>query len=172
MLIAYDGHSPQVDPTAYVQETARLIGDVTLGADSSVWFQVVVRGDVNRIRIGARTNLQDHVTVHVTTGRWPTVVGDDVSVAHGVILHGCTVDNGSLVGIGAIVLDGAVIGEGCLVAAGALVTPGTQVPAGQLVLGSPARVVRPLTDEERQHLARTARGYVERARRYRAQGIA
>lgn len=172
MLIAYGGKLPQVDPTVYVQASARVIGDVEIGPHSSVWFHTVIRGDVNRVRIGARTNIQDNSTIHVTTDRWPTLVGDDVTVGHAVVLHGCRIGDGCLVGIGAIVLDGAEIGDNCLVAAGSLVTPGTSVPAGHLVIGRPARASRPLTAEELAHLGNAAQHYVAHAQRYRDQGIA
>jgi carbonic anhydrase/acetyltransferase-like protein (isoleucine patch superfamily) len=172
MLIAYDGRTPEVDPTAYVQSSARIIGDVTIGPQSSVWFNVVIRGDVYFVRIGARTNIQDNSTVHVTTAQWPTLVGDDVTVGHGVILHGCRIGDRCLIGMGAIVMDGAEIAEDCLVAAGALVAPGTRVPAGQLVLGSPAKMSRPLRAEELQHLRQSAANYVAHAASYRANGIA
>jgi len=171
MLITANGATPQVDSSAYVHSSAQVIGDVVIGAESSLWFNVVVRGDVHRVSIGARTNLQDAVIVHVTRDRWPTVVGDDVTVAHGVILHGCAVRERCLIGIGAIVLDGAVIEPDCLVAAGSLVTPGTKIPAGQLAMGRPAKVVRPLRDDELAHLRRSAANYVEYAASYRAQGI-
>ncbi len=142
MLLSYQRRAPQVHPSAYVQASAQVIGDVVIGAESSVWFNAVVRGDVHPIRIGARTNLQDNVTVHVTAGRWPTIVGDDVTVAHAVVLHGCSIADRCLIGMGAIVMDGVEIGEQCLIGAGALVTPGTRIPAGQLVMGQPAKVVR------------------------------
>jgi len=167
MLIAFQGRLPQVDPSAYVQESAQVIGDVVIGAESSVWFNVVIRGDVHHIRIGARSNIQDNSTVHVTKGRWPTLVGDDVTVGHGVILHGCSIGNRCLIGMGAIVMDGVEIGDECLVAAGSLVTPGTKVPSGQLVIGSPARVPRALRPGELAHLKESAQGYVERAALYR-----
>jgi len=128
----------------------------------------VVRGDVNHVRIGARTNLQDLTVVHVTSGTHPTVIGDEVTVGHRVVLHGCTVERRALVGIGAIVLDGAVVGEESMVGAGALVPPGMVVPPRTLVLGSPARVKRALTGEEIEGLARSAERYVEYAARYRA----
>lgn len=171
MLIAHDGVAPQVHPSAYVQASAQVIGDVHLGAESSVWFNAVLRGDVFPIRIGARTSIQDNSTVHVTTGRHATQVGDDVTVGHNVVLHGCSVGHRCLIGIGAIVLDGCVIGDDCIVGAGALLTPGTVVPAGHLALGHPAAVVRQLTDAERAHVLQSARGYVANAARYRAQGI-
>jgi carbonic anhydrase/acetyltransferase-like protein (isoleucine patch superfamily) len=171
MLIALDELAPAVDPTAYVQASAHVIGDVRIGAHSSVWFQAVLRGDVHPIRIGARTNIQDHATVHVTRDRHPTLVGDDVTVGHNAVLHGCTIGSSCLIGIGAIVLDRCVIGDGCLIGAGALLTPGTTVAPGHLVLGSPARVVRPITDAEREHLRQSAANYVANAARYRAAGI-
>ncbi|MCK6552965.1 gamma carbonic anhydrase family protein [Candidatus Binatia bacterium] len=172
MVIPYGGTVPQVDPTAYVQASAHVIGDVQIGPQSSLWFNTVVRGDVHYVRIGARTNIQDNSTIHVTTGRWATVVGDDVTVGHGVVLHGCRVGDGCLVGIGAIVLDGAEIGDRCLIAAGSLVTPGTGIPPGHLVLGRPARASRLLTPEELAHLRDAAQHYVAHAQRYRDQGIA
>jgi carbonic anhydrase/acetyltransferase-like protein (isoleucine patch superfamily) len=171
MIIAFDGKTPVVDATASVHSSAQVIGDVHLGAQCSVWFNTVIRGDVHHVRIGARTNIQDNSTVHVTGGRWPTIVGADVTVAHGVILHGCTIGDRCLVAIGAIVLDGAEIGEECMIGAGALVTPGTRVPPGHLLFGSPARIVRPLTSEERDRARATATKYVRYAEQYRAQGI-
>ena len=171
MLITYNGATPQVDPTAYVQKSAQLIGDVTIGAQSSVWFNVVIRGDVHFIRIGARTNIQDNSTVHVTAGRWPTVIGDDVTVGHGVIVHGCRVGDRCLIGMGAIVMDGVEIGDDCLVAAGSLVTPGTTIPPGQLLRGSPAKVSRPLRSEELAQLRQSAANYAAHAASYLTQGI-
>jgi carbonic anhydrase/acetyltransferase-like protein (isoleucine patch superfamily) len=171
MLIALGDLAPAVDPTAYVQSSAHVIGDVHIGAHSSVWFQAVLRGDVHHIRIGMRTNIQDHVTVHVTRERHPTLVGDDVTVGHNAVLHGCTVGHRCLIGIGAIVLDRCVIGDECLIGAGALLTPGTILAPGHLVLGSPARMVRPISDAEREHLRQSAAGYVANAARYRAAHI-
>lgn len=168
MLIAYKGRLPQIDPSAYVQETAQIVGDVIIGPRSSVWFNVVIRGDVNHVRIGAGSNIQDNSTVHVTRDRWPTIVGDDVTIAHGVILHGCTIADRCLIGMGAIVMDGVEIGEDCLVGAGALVTPGTKIPGGHLVLGSPATATRQLRAEELARLKRSAANYVEYAENYRA----
>jgi carbonic anhydrase/acetyltransferase-like protein (isoleucine patch superfamily) len=144
-----------------------VIGDVEIGEDSSVWFGSVVRGDVHHIRIGARTNLQDHCVVHVTRGLFPTVIGDEVTVGHRGTVHGCTVGDGALIGIGASVLDGAVIGEEALVAAGAVVPPGTQVPPRTLVRGIPARPVRELGADEIATQRRRALEYVQTARHYR-----
>ncbi len=171
MIIPLDGLTPTIDATAYVQETAQIIGDVQIGAQSSIWFHTVLRGDVNHIRIGARTNIQDNSTVHVTGGGNGTVVGDDVTVGHGVILHGCTVGNGALIGIGAIILDRCEIGEQSLVGAGALLAPGTVVPPRSLVLGQPAAVRRPLREEELRKLISSAEKYVLNAARYKKQGI-
>lgn len=171
MILAFNGIEPRIDPSAYVHSSAHVIGDVELGPEASVWFNAVVRGDVHRIRIGARTNLQDQATVHVTNGRWPTTLGDDVTVAHGVILHGCTIGDRCLIGIGAIVLDGAEIEPDCMIAAGSLVAPRTRVPSGSLVVGSPGKVARPLRPEELEHLRQSAANYAGYARSYRAQGI-
>src|SRR5881227_4389660 len=148
MIRPFRGTHPQIHPTAYVAETAVVIGDVEIGAESSVWFGAVVRGDCYYIRIGARTNIQDGTVVHVTNGTHATILEDEVTVGHNVTLHGCHVERGSLVGIGSIVMDGCRVGERSLVAAGALLSPGTIIPPRSLVMGFPARVKRQLTDEE------------------------
>jgi carbonic anhydrase/acetyltransferase-like protein (isoleucine patch superfamily) len=167
MLLPFGGRMPQLGAGVFIAEGAQVIGDVTLGAGSSVWFNSVLRGDVGPIRIGAGTNLQDLSMVHVTAGQGPCVVGDHVTVGHSVVLHGCTVGDLSLIGIGSIVLDGAEIGSGSMIGAGSLVTPRTKIPPGVLALGSPCRVVRPLTEAERAGLRESARHYVEGAARYR-----
>jgi carbonic anhydrase/acetyltransferase-like protein (isoleucine patch superfamily) len=172
VILPYDGKTPRLAPSAFVADGAVVVGDVEIGDDSSVWFQSVVRGDVNLIRIGARTNVQDHSVVHVSSGTHPTFVGDDVTVGHRVVLHGCTVKDRCLVGIGAIVLDGAVIGPDAMVGAGALVPPGMVVPPGVLVLGSPARVKRDLTAEEIASVRESAARYARYAARYRRGGAA
>jgi carbonic anhydrase/acetyltransferase-like protein (isoleucine patch superfamily) len=159
---------PRVHPSCFVEDSAQVIGDVELGEDSSVWFNSVLRGDVHAIRIGQRTNIQDLTMVHVTSRRFSTTVGDDVTVGHHVVLHGCTVGNRVLVGMGAVVMDGVVIGDDCIIGAGTLLTPGTQVPPGSLVVGSPGKVKRPLTDEERSFLLESARHYVRTAADHRA----
>src|SRR3989441_5848321 len=171
MITALGDRTPQIDASAYLVDSAIVVGDVVVGPEASLWFHAVVRGDVERVRIGARTNLQDNATVHVTRARWPTLVGEGVTVGHAAVLHGCTVGDHCLVGIGAIVLDGAVIEAECLVGAGALVTPGTELPPRSLVLGSPARRVRDLTADELRRLHESAANYVDHARRYRAQGL-
>ncbi len=169
MLVSLDGMSPLVDASAYIEDSAQIIGDVHIGAQSSVWFHTVVRGDVHHIRIGARTNIQDNSTIHVTGGRHATVIGDDVTVGHNVVLHGCTIADGALIGIGAIVLDRCEVGERSLVGAGSLLVPGTCVPSHSLVLGRPAKVVRALREEELARLAASAAAYVVNGERYRAQ---
>ncbi len=142
------------------------MGDVAIGADSSIWYGAVVRGDVHRVRIGERTNLQDQCLVHVTADRFAASIGDDVTVGHRAVVHGCVVEDEALIGIGAIVLDGARIGRGAWVAAGALVAPGAEVPAGCLALGAPARVVRKVTDDEQKLQLERTRAYVETARKH------
>ena len=168
VILAYDGKSPLVAPSAWVAPGAVVTGDVEVGEGSLIWFQSVVRGDVHRIRIGKRTNVQDLSMVHVTGGTHPTVIGDDVTIGHRVVLHGCTVRDRCLVGIGAIVLDGAVVEEEAMVGAGALVPPGMVVPSGKLVLGAPAKVKRDLTPAERASFLDSAKRYAAYAARYRA----
>ncbi|MBI4816186.1 MAG: gamma carbonic anhydrase family protein [Deltaproteobacteria bacterium] len=159
---------PRLHPTVWIAPTGIVAADVEIGEDCSIWFGAVVRGDVFPIRLGKRVNVQDNSVIHVTTDKYGTIVGDDVTIGHRAILHGCTVESGSLIGMGAIVMDDAVVGEGAFIGAGAVVTPGTRVPAHHLAVGSPARVKRPLTDEERAQLAWSPRHYVDVARAYAA----
>jgi carbonic anhydrase/acetyltransferase-like protein (isoleucine patch superfamily) len=163
----YQGKAPRLADGVWLADDAVVVGDVELGAFASLWYGVVVRGDVNLVRIGARTNVQDLTVVHVTSDTFPTRVGEDVTVGHRVVLHGCTVGDRVLVGIGAIVLDGAVIGEEAMIGAGALVPPGMVVPPRTLVLGTPARPKRALTDAEVAGLSASAARYVEYASRHR-----
>ncbi len=156
---------PSVSTSAYVAESAQVIGDVALGVQSSVWFGAVVRGDNGRIVVGRRSNVQDGAILHSSPGR-RLVIGQGVTVGHQAMLHGCEIGDGSLIGIQAVVLDGAVVGDHCLIGAGAVVTAGMQVPARSLVLGAPARVVRPLRDEELTRLADNAGRYVRDAQEY------
>lgn len=151
--------SPEVDPSAWVAPSAVVVGAVHLGPDSSVWYNAVLRGDSDRISIGARSNLQDGVSVHVDRGH-PVTLGADVSVGHNAVVHGATVEDGCLIGMNATVLSGSVIGTGSLVAAGALVTQGKVIPPGSLVAGVPGKVVRQLSDEERAGLVSNARLYL------------
>jgi len=166
MLLPHRERLPQIADSAFVEDSARVIGDVTLGDKSSVWFNVVIRGDVNFIRIGARTNVQDGTVIHVTRDTHPTVIGDDVTIGHNVTLHGCTVKDRCLIGMGAVVLDGAIIGEDSMIAAGSVVAPGTVVPPRTLAVGAPARPKRPLSDQEVSHLAASAGNYIEYMKDY------
>lgn len=170
MIKAYKGILPKIHESVFMVEGAAVIGDVEIGEDASVWFGAVIRGDVNYIRIGKRTNVQDNASLHVTKQTCPLVIGDDVTIGHGAILHGCTVRGRALIGMGSIILDRADIGEDCIVGAGALVTEGTVVPPGSLVLGMPARVVRALTSEEIARIKRSARNYIEYSETYRTGG--
>lgn len=166
MIRAFRGLHPQLDPSVYVAPNASVIGDVHIGPRSSVWFGAVIRGDVFHIRIGSETSIQDNTVVHVTHDRFATVVGNRVTVGHSVTLHGCTVGDLCIIGMGATILDQVEIGERCIVGAGALLTPGTKVPPGHLVVGAPARVKRPLSEAEIQWLAASAAHYVELGRIY------
>jgi carbonic anhydrase/acetyltransferase-like protein (isoleucine patch superfamily) len=169
MLKEYLGKLPTVHPEAWVADEAIVIGDVVIGKEASIWFGTDVRGDVAHVRIGERTNIQDHCTIHVTKDAHPTIIHEDVTVGHRVVLHGCEVKSGALIGIGAIVLDEAVVEEGALVGAMSLVTPGMRVPAGHLVMGQPARVVRPVKDAERKWMAETVTNYMGYAKDYQRQ---
>jgi len=160
MILPHHGKSPQIAEGVLVAPSADIIGEVSIGPESSVWFQVVIRGDVNTIEIGARTNIQDHSMLHVTRRKAPLKVGDEVTVGHRVTLHGCTIGNRVLVGMGAIVMDHAVVGDDCIVGAGALVTQGTVIPAGSLAIGAPAKVARALKPEELAFLKASAANYV------------
>jgi carbonic anhydrase/acetyltransferase-like protein (isoleucine patch superfamily) len=166
MLQDFQDKRPVIHPTAFIAADAIVIGDVTIGEESSVWFGSVVRGDVNYIRIGARTNLQDGTIVHVNRGTHPTILEDEITVGHRVTLHGCYVESGCLIGIGSILMDGVRIGRQSLVGAGSLVTPNTEIPPRSLVIGSPARVKRELTEEEIAFLDRSWRNYTELKKSY------
>ncbi|HSH37826.1 MAG TPA: gamma carbonic anhydrase family protein [Chthoniobacterales bacterium] len=157
---------PRIHPSAFVVPGATVIGDVTLEAESSVWFGAVLRGDINRIVIGAQTNLQDGVIIHLSDD-YPAIIGERVTVGHGAIVHACTVDDEVLIGMGAIILDGTEIGARSIVGANALVTGGMQIPAGSLVVGSPARVIRQLDLHEQARIKTWARKYVENAKIFR-----
>jgi carbonic anhydrase/acetyltransferase-like protein (isoleucine patch superfamily) len=162
-----DGIAPQIAATAWVAESADVMGQVLLADDVSVWFGVVIRGDTETIRIGRGSNIQDNSVLHADVGM-PLVIGEQVTVGHQVMLHGCTIGDQSLIGIGAVVLNGARIGKHCLVGAGALVTEGKEFADGSLIMGSPAKVVRQLTPEQIAGLAASAQHYVANAQRYRA----
>lgn len=165
-IVTLGGHTPRIHPSVFVAPTAVVIGDVEIGEGSSVWFGVVIRGDVGSIRIGKRTNVQDLACVHMTDGVSNVVLGDDVTVGHGALIHGAAVGDGALVGMGSILLDNAVIGAESVIAAGSLVSPRKVIPPRSLVRGSPAKVLRECTEEERAMGAIGAAHYVENAKRY------
>jgi gamma-carbonic anhydrase len=167
MIRPFRGKHPQIHESAYIAQSAQVIGDVHIGEQSSVWFNAVVRGDVYYIRIGDRTNIQDGTVVHVTNGTHATILEDEVTVGHNVTLHGCHIERGCLIGMGSIIMDDVRIGAQSLVAAGALVSPGTHVPPRSLVMGVPARVKRPLTGEEVTGLAQYWKNYIEYTAQYR-----
>jgi len=167
LIAEIGGKSPQIDASAFVAPGAVVLGDVTLGEGSSVWFGCVLRGDCGAIRIGKRTNIQDLTCGHMTDGLSELTIGDDVTVGHGVILHGCTIEDGALIGMGSTLLDGVVVGAGSVVAAGSLVPPRMVIPPGSLVRGNPAKVVREATEAERTMGQAGAAHYVLNAERYR-----
>ncbi len=171
MLKPYKGIRPRVHETVFVEESAGVVGDVEIGADSSIWFNAVVRGDVHYIKIGERTNVQDNCVLHVTHPHdghdgFPLIIGSDVTIGHSVTLHGCVVRDRCLIGMGAVILDGAEVGEDSIVGAGALVKEGQKLPPRSLAVGMPARVVRSLTDEEVGRIAQSALNYIDYAKDY------
>ena len=166
MIRTFQGIKPTVRQSCFIEDTAVVIGDVVMGEECSAWFHAVIRGDVNYIRIGNRTNVQDLCMLHVTHDTHPLIIGDDVTIGHNVVLHGCTIHNRVLVGMGAIIMDGAVIGEDSVVGAGALVTEGTIVPPKSLILGSPAKVKRPVTEQELAWIRESAQNYIRYSRQY------
>ena len=167
-LYRYEDKTPRLAEGVWVADGARIVGDVRLGRDASVWFGAVVRGDTENIRIGADTNIQDGSVLHADAGK-PLHIGAGVTVGHQVMLHGCTVADGALVGNQAVVLNGAKIGRGCLVGAGAVVTEGKEFPDHSLILGAPAKVVRTLTEDDLLRLQGNAASYVERGQRFKAE---
>jgi len=166
-LIEYLGKKPLLGKNVFVAAGAWLIGDLTIGDESSIWFNAVVRADVHWIKIGSRTNIQDGTVVHVTNQKAPTAIGNNVTIGHGAIIHGCTIEDDCLIGMGATLLDGAVISKGSFVAAGSLVTPGKKFPPGSMIMGSPAKAIRPLNDEERQAISYSAAHYIDTVNNYR-----
>jgi carbonic anhydrase/acetyltransferase-like protein (isoleucine patch superfamily)/isopropylmalate/homocitrate/citramalate synthase len=169
MIKPYRDHHPKIHPSVYVDETAQVVGRVEIGEESSLWCHAVARGDVNEIRIGRRTNVQDAALLHVTHETHPLVLGDEITVGHGAILHGCTIQDRCLIGMGATILDGAVVGEESIIGAGALVTEGKEIPPRSLAVGAPARVIRKVTDEELKKALEGTNRYVLQAREYRSQ---
>ena len=166
LIKPWKGVFPRIHPTVYLSENVCVIGDVEIGEDSSVWFGAVIRGDVNYIRIGRRTNIQDNSVVHVTHETHPTIIGDNVTVGHRVILHGCRVGSNVLIGMGAVVMDGVEIEDYVLVGAGALLTPNKKIPSGVLVAGVPAKIVRDLREEEIKLIEESAENYVRYKNEY------
>ena len=162
-----DDLKPVIADSAWVADSAQVMGNVTLGADSSVWFGAIIRGDMDRITVGAGTNIQDGSVLHADDNM-PLTIGENVTVGHQVMLHGCTIGDGSLIGIQAVVLNGAKIGKNCLVGAGALVTEGKEFPDGSMILGSPAKAVRQLSEAQLAGLKMSAQHYIDNARRYKA----
>lgn len=171
MIRIYKGIKPKIAATAFIEASAQVIGDVEIGEQSSVWFNCVIRGDVYHVRIGHSTNIQDGTIIHVTNGRFPTIIGNYVTVGHGVMLHGCTIKDRSLIGIGSIVLDNVVIGEESFIAAGSLVTPGTVIPPRSMVMGSPARVRREVTEDEIGRIDIHWRHYIDYKNNYLADAL-
>ncbi len=166
MLIPYKGKTPIIHPSAFIAEGAIIAGDVKIAEDASIWFNSVVRGDVNYITIGKGTNIQELSSLHVDTGTFPLIIGEYVTVGHNAILHGCTIKDFALIGMGAVILNGAEIGEYSIIGAGALVTEGAKIPPGTLVLGIPAKVKRELTEKEKGLLKHSAEHYIEIAKGY------
>lgn len=165
-IISFATLKPQIADDIFVASGARLIGDLTIGAESSIWFNTVIRADVNYIRIGQKTNVQDNTVIHVSSEGHPTLIGDEVTIGHNAILHACTIKDRCMIGMGATILDGAVIEQDCLVAAGALVPPGKTYPAGSLIIGAPAQAKRPLSAAERQEIRARAQHYAELRLKY------
>ncbi len=166
MIKPFNNIEPKLHESAFIAENAIVIGDVEIGEDASVWFGCVIRGDVNFIRIGARTNIQDMTMIHVSSRTHSTVLEDEITVGHNVTLHGCHVESGCLIGIGAILLDGVRVGRNSLVAAGSLLTPGSQFPPNSLIMGSPARLKRELNADELVYLQKSWQNYVELKKHY------
>lgn len=167
MIKALRGKSPQIHETCFVAETADIVGDVTIGQNSSIWYNAVLRGDEgSRIEIGENTNIQDNCVVHISE-IYPTIIGDNVTVGHSAIIHACKIGNNSLIGMGSIILDGAEVGENTIIGAGSLVASGKKIPPGVLALGSPAKVIRELSEEEKQGLQHSADNYVMMGREHK-----
>jgi carbonic anhydrase/acetyltransferase-like protein (isoleucine patch superfamily) len=171
LIRPFKGVTPKIDPSAFIAENAVIIGDVEIGPDSSIWYGVVIRGDVNKIRIGANTNIQDGTVIHVDAQgeHWegiPTLIGDNVTVGHKALLHACTIESNAFVGMGSIVLDGAVVEEGAMLAAGAVLTPKKRIPKGQLWAGAPAKYFRDLTTEQTDYFTVSADHYAWLAKQY------
>lgn len=169
-VITWKNKKPDLGPHVLLASGARVIGDVVAGDETNIWFNVVIRGDVNTIRIGFRTNIQDNSVIHVSRGNGPTTIGNDVTIGHSAVIHACTIEDNCLIGMGAVILDGVIIRKNSLVAAGSVVTPGKNFPPGSMIMGSPAKAVRNLTSDEIKSLEASADHYVELARTYFPRG--
>lgn len=167
IILPFNGKTPKIHESAFIAPGVAVAGDVEIGAGSNVWFQVAMRGDVQVIRIGENTNIQDGTICHVTTKRFPLTIGSNVTIGHGAILHGCTLEDGSFVGMGATVMDGAVVQSGAMVAAGALITPGKVVKSGEIWAGNPAKFMREMTQEEKDYLPWSAQHYYKLGQQYK-----
>lgn len=165
-LLPFEGLTPTLGADVYIAPGARVIGQVELGDGASVWYNAVLRGDCEKITVGARTNIQDGTVIHIESGKFPTIIGEGVTIGHKALVHACTIGDNCLIGMGSIILDGAVIPDDCLVAAGAMVTPGKTFEPRSLILGSPARAVRKLSDEEVAGFRLSAAHYVDLAQRH------
>ena len=168
LILPFDGKTPEIDETAWVAPTATVIGDTVIGPEASIWYGCTVRGDVNHIRIGTRSNLQDNSVIHVDAAAWPTIIGDDVLIGHMCLIHGCTIGDGAFIGMRACIMDGAVIEPGAMVAAGALVTPGRVVPTGQIWAGNPAKYLRDLDEDQLRWMKDATPRYAGYAAQHRA----
>ncbi len=167
MIYPYKGKTPVIDPSVFIGDFTTISGDVTIGPESSIWFNTVIRGDVSATIIGRKVNIQDLCCLHQSP-QFPLILEDEVSIGHQVTLHSCTVKKGALIGMGSIILDGAEIGEGAFIGAGSLVPPGKKIPPNMLALGSPAKVVRELNDDDRADMARIVREYAEKGQYYKS----
>jgi len=167
MIKGFSGINPKIHKTCFIADSADVIGDVEIKGNSSIWFGTVLRGDMHYIKIGERTNIQDNCTVHVTTDLHPAIIGDEVTIGHNVIVHGCEIKDRCLIGMGAIIMDGAIIGEGSLVGAGALISPRTIIPPKSVVVGLPAKVIRQTTVDEDREIIDRAQHYIDYANKYK-----
>lgn len=167
MILAFKDTLPKIDESVYIAENATVIGDVVLQKDASVWFNSVIRGDVNYIRIGERTNIQDGCILHVTNNKFPLIIGSDITIGHNAIAHGCTIKDKVLIGMGAIILDNALVNSNSIIAAGSVVKEGFVIPEGVLAAGVPAKIIRKLKNEEVQNIVQSSANYVEYAKTYK-----
>ncbi len=166
MILKFENKEPEIGRDVFVADTARVIGEVVLGDNASVWYGAILRGDIGKIVIGARSNVQDNSVLHITPPDYPVIIGEDVTIGHGVILHGCKIGSRSLIGMGAVVLDGVEIGEESIIGAGAVVPPGKHIPARSLVIGVPGKVVKQISDQDLRGIIENAREYMNLSRRY------